>query len=217
MKIAVTGAHCTGKSTLVEELQKIPEIAKQFTFRGNITRKVKKEGKQINENGDDETQLLVISQHIENSIPKNVILDRCALDGLVYTTYLYEKGKVSKQTLRIAEAVFENLHYDILFYIKPEFEIIKDGVRSTGKEFQDRVAELFEEYIEAYNLPVILISGTVKERVKAITETIAHFQKHQKEQSAAEAKVFKELSKKVQEQINKLREEDEGRNQSSNN
>jgi nicotinamide riboside kinase len=207
MKIAITGAHCTGKTTLVEELEKIPELAKKFAFRGNITRKIKKSGKQINENGDDETQLLVIAQHIENYIPKDVILDRCALDGLVYTTYLYEKGKVSKQTLRIAEAVFENLEYDIKFYVKPEFEIIKDGVRSVEKEFQDRVAQLFEEYIESYKLCVVPITGTVAERVKTITETITAYKKYQKEQQAQENKLFKQLNQRLDEQLEKLGKE----------
>ena len=181
MKIAITGAHSTGKSTLVAELQKDIKLSKQFEFRGNITRTIKGGNIKINELGTNETQLLVLSRHLDHYTPKNVILDRCALDGLVYTAYLFEKGVVNRETLRIAEAVFENLKYDIIFYIPPEFDIVDDKTRSTNPEFRNRIVELFEEYMDSYGIFPIRLTGSVKERVAQFKTALRSYKKHLKE------------------------------------
>ena len=149
MRISISGSHSTGKSTLIRALKEIPSIAERFVIKDEVLRDIKKLGININEYGTDETQRLVMSKFLEYSTIPNTILDRCALDGLVYTTYLYEKKQVKKSTLKIAEAIFENVRYDMYFYIAPEFDIVPDGVRSENFEFRDRVADLFEEYIDA--------------------------------------------------------------------
>jgi len=204
MKIAISGAHSTGKSTFIDEIRNNVVLAKNYIFNGNTTRNAKKKGVAINEAGSDESQLLVFAHHLENYIPKNVILDRCALDGLVYTTYLYERKQVSKETLQIAEAIFENLKYDIIFYIKPEFDIVKDGVRSTELEFRDRIVELFDEYIESYRIPVIPLTGSVDERVDAVLATIESYESFQQREKEKEELVFKELDKKLETHVKEL-------------
>lgn len=174
-RIAISGSHSTGKSTVMNVLRDIPSLSSRFTFKSEILRDIKKNGIKINEYGTDETQLLVLSKMIEYATIPNTILDRCLLDCLSYTAYLYEKGQVRKNTLKIAETLFENIKYDIYFYIAPEFDIVPDGVRSENFEFRDRVAEIFEEYIEAYKLEPIRLTGSVTERVEQFTNTIAAY------------------------------------------
>ena len=175
MRISISGSHSTGKSTVINALAQIPSITERFTIKNEVLRDIKKLGININEYGTDSTQLLVMSKFLEYSTIPNTILDRCALDGLVYTTYLYEKNQVKKSTLRIAEAIFENVRYDLYFYIAPEFNIVPDGVRSENFEFRDRVAELFEEYMVSYKLNAIRLTGSVKERVAQFIETLAAY------------------------------------------
>jgi len=172
MRITLSGALCTGKSTLIDELKKIPEISGKFAFKGEILRDLLKQGVKINEQGTNETQLLVISKMIENAALRNVILDRSVLDSLVYSLYLYEKEQITKKILRIAEAAFENIQYDICFYLPVEFDIIPDGVRSGNKEFRNRIAQLFEEVITAYNYPIIILKGNIQDRVKQFTNVL---------------------------------------------
>jgi len=173
--IAISGSHSTGKSTVIEKLKENKTIAERFQFKGEVLRDLKRMGIAINELGTDETQRLVLSKFLEYSTSQNTILDRCSLDGLVYTAYLYEKGQVTKNTLHIAEAIFENVHYDIHFYIAPEFNIVPDGIRSENSEFRDRIAELFEEYIESYNLMPRELTGTVEERSAQFIDTIKKY------------------------------------------
>jgi nicotinamide riboside kinase len=171
-KIAISGSHSTGKSTVIDVLKQIPSLSKRFTFKGEILRDIKKTGIKINEYGSDETQLLVLSKMMEYATIPNTILDRCMLDCLVYTAYLYEKGQVKKSTCQIAETLFEKIRYDIYFYISPEFPIVPDGTRSENSEFRDRIAELFEEYIEAYQLDVVRLTGSVENRVNQFMNAI---------------------------------------------
>ena len=176
-KIAISGSHSTGKSTVINVLKGMPELVKRFAFKGEILRDIRKMGININEYGTDDTQILVLSKFLEYSTIRNSILDRCALDGLAYTAYLYEKGQVKKSTLKIAEAIFENVKYDMYFYIAPEFEIVPDGVRSENVEFRTRVAELFEEYMEVYRITPIRLTGNVDQRVAQFMETLAAYDK----------------------------------------
>ena len=174
MKIAFTGAQSTGKTTLLNELKADKNIALQYDFRDEITRRMQKKGLSINEGGSDITQLLIMNSHIKNSLLDNVIMDRCALDGLVYTDWMYDNKKVSHCVREYAENVFNLLidRYDHIFYLVPEFSLEDDGIRSTNLQFRDDIVDLFDHYIKEYKIPVTQLTGTVKQRVNKIMETI---------------------------------------------
>jgi len=59
-RIAISGSHSTGKSTIINALKEIPSIANRFTFKMEVLRDIKKMGIDINEYGSDQTQLLVM-------------------------------------------------------------------------------------------------------------------------------------------------------------
>ena len=174
MKIAFTGAQSTGKTTLLNELKNDGDIILQYDFRDEITRRMQKKGLAINESGNDITQLLIMNSHIKNSLIDNVIMDRCALDGLVYTDWMYDKKKVSHWVREYAEHVFNLLidRYDHIFYLVPEFSLEDDGIRSTNLQFRDDIVDLFDHYIKEYKIPVIKLTGTVEQRLNKIKETI---------------------------------------------
>ena len=178
MIISFTGAQSTGKTTLLNELKKWKEF-KDYVFIDEITRNVSKLGMNINEKGDDATQTAIMNAHIENlKKGDNLILDRCSLDGVVYTHYLYSHGRVSRDTFDYARQIFTEtcLKYDKIFYLKPEFDIVNDGVRSSSVQFRDEIADIFERYITEFNLGkwnVVELSGSVEDRLKAIKKVMS--------------------------------------------
>ena len=174
MKIAFTGAQSTGKTTLLNRLKHDPMFNLEFDFRDEITRRMQKKGLSINEGGNDITQLLIMNSHIKNTLIDNVIMDRCALDGLIYTDWMYGKKKVEQWVIEYAENVFNLLidRYDHIFYLTPEFDIEDDGVRSTDIDFRNEIVDLFDHYINLYKIPVIKLTGTVEQRLNKIKETI---------------------------------------------
>jgi GTPase SAR1 family protein len=178
MKIGISGAQSVGKTTLLNALRS-ENCFKDYSIRNEVTRKIRNLGLQINENGSDETQELIMREHIYNLVMfDNMITDRTSLDALVYTYWLVENQKVSPLTMVEAQRVFEKTRgmYNYLFYIAPEFPIENDGVRSASEEWQEQIAQLFETCIEVYNVPVIRVSGSVRERVNIILKTIGEIE-----------------------------------------
>lgn len=173
MKVVISGAQSVGKTTL---LNRIKEERPDFEYLSYITRAIQDRGFKINEAGTDETQIEMLKEFKRRANLDNVIMDRSILDGVVYTHYLYKEGQVSLKTLKEFLMVFTDVInlYDKMLYIKPEFDIVEDGCRSTNIKFRDDVVELFDYYIDIYNLDVIVISGTVEERVSQLLNALEH-------------------------------------------
>lgn len=178
MKIGISGAQSVGKTTLLNALRS-EKCFKDYEIRNEVTRTVRDYGLTINENGSDITQRLIMKEHIYNLIMfDNMITDRTALDGIVYTHWLYADGKVSAECAGQCQDIFQKIigMYDYVFYIKPEFPIEDDGVRSSSQQWQDEIVRLFDQYINQYNLKVIPVSGSVRERVNTILKTIGEIE-----------------------------------------
>jgi nicotinamide riboside kinase len=172
MKIGITGAQSVGKTTLLNALRS-EKLFKDYVVCDEVTRRVKGYGLPINEEGTDITQRLIMNEHIVNVFMYgNMLTDRTALDGLVYSAYLYNKNQISANTLKYVREVFNKVwhSYDYVFYIEPEFEIVDDGVRSINKQFRDEIAELFEYVIEKENLSMLRVKGSVRNRVNTIID-----------------------------------------------
>jgi nicotinamide riboside kinase len=183
MIISFTGAQSTGKTTL---LTKCKELYPDYEFVDEVTRYVKREyNVNINEGGTDITQLLIINQHIQNAfrhIPENkkgVIMDRCIVDGLVYTVYLAAENKISRWVADYARNIFDLLitRVDKIFYTWPgDVPLVDDGERSINNEFRDKIITTFDLLFDTYNDnmkdKLVILKGTVDERLNLIKETL---------------------------------------------
>lgn len=170
MRVGISGAQSVGKTTLLNALRSEKRF-KDVKVCNEVTRRVMSYGLPINEGGSDTTQRLIMQEHIVNVFMyDDFIADRTALDGVVYTKYLHENGKVNDETMTFATDVFFKLQpfYDKMFYIMPEFKIQNDGIRSVDLKFRDRIVEIFEEYISLCKLQTTRLSGSVRERVEQV-------------------------------------------------
>ena len=176
MKVVLSGAQCTGKTTLLNYLfGNYQHIRDHFLKQDEVVRNLKKEYNiKINQEGNDETQLLITNNHLLNLLNKhNIITDRGLLDSTVYGMEQYPL-KLSRWVYDYQINIFRNyiFKYDLIFYIKPEFDIESDGVRSMDLNYRNEIMELFEHLIEKYNIKVIRLSGTIKERADKIFKEI---------------------------------------------
>ena len=174
-RITISGSQSVGKTTLIEDLFSRTPINQNFDLCNNTTRNALHKGKPINERGDNETQLLILSQHMNNyCVDRNTIYDRCALDGYVYTKWLWENKKVSTDIFMLSKRIFESLSYDTYFYIPPEEHVplANDGERSVSREWQDEIHKRFLKAISYHMVSVVTLTGTRKERVNQFTKTI---------------------------------------------
>ena len=192
MIFSFTGAQSTGKTTLLEHLKCTNLGSPSFEFIPEVTRLVKREYEvPINEDGDDMTQMLIMTEHIRNIFKGrtdnlirgvNKILDRCALDGIVYSHYLLDKGKISRTTYDACDLIYKKLRkeYDVIFYTSPDdVKLVNDGERSVDKYFREDIIGLFDMYLQ-YNIiedgpRVVCLEGSVKERLETIKSTLESY------------------------------------------
>jgi thymidylate kinase len=178
MIVSFSGVQSSGKTTLLKACKEI--YSDRYEFVDEVTRLVRREfNVPINESGNGLTQCLITNKHIENilrpRVKEGVILDRCILDGLCYTSYLHLEGNVPRWVFDYTKNVFERLvtQYDYIFYTDPyDVALVDDGERSTDVEFRNKMIETFEQVIVSYReileTKIVRLKGTVEERMEAI-------------------------------------------------
>lgn len=180
MKIAFTGAQSTGKTTLLNMLREREQF-KDYTFYDNITRSIRDEGYGINKDSCAATQYRIARAHQDICNTENFIADRSMIDCYVYSLYLFNQGKLNEDEelelyLKMLDLVGE---YDYIFYIRPEFEPVADGVRNVDREFVDDIAKLFEDVVndlmgKSLGSNIVPITGTPEGRIQQIMAEVIH-------------------------------------------
>ena len=189
MIFSFTGAQSTGKTTLLKRLHE-KNGDYPFEFVPEVTRLVMRDyGVSINEDGDDLTQLLIMTEHVRNiykytkdiyqTIDIHMIFDRCALDGIVYSEWLFNSGKISRECYDACKLIYEELKdkYDVIFYTSPDgIKLVDDGERSIDKGFRNDILELFDLYMTGpgrVGAEIVELKGSVVERLETIKSTLA--------------------------------------------
>jgi len=175
MKIALSGSQSCGKTTVLNMLKK---EWPNFVFKDEITREIAAMGFPINEGSTNMTQTLIINEHIRRSLIKeDVILDRCILDGMVYTKYFASKDIINKWVACYAKNACKMIidSYDVIFYFTPKIEPVEDGVRSTCKEFREGIEKIFIRDIKKLNKSniITLDQDLLEDRCKIISNKIS--------------------------------------------
>jgi deoxyadenosine/deoxycytidine kinase len=178
MKIAFTGTHGTGKSTLLNKiLEEYPQFQGQhenFSDAGKFF-----QDKLLETLNKDALQLFFYARHLFRiRANKHLVSDRAVLDALCYAKYEYKQGNLSEVMLNFLEEVsFELLEkYDCLFWLRPEFELVGENKRPENVEFQTAIDKIFEEYMQRVTIPVIRLTGSVEERMQIIREEIKKYE-----------------------------------------
>jgi hypothetical protein len=187
MKITLIGSQGVGKHLFMKDfLRNYPTFGyPEKTFR-DIP------GIKLNQNGDKESQLLILNSLIEglDMVPSNydVIYNRCVLDNILYSVWLYDKKKggvdedfIDKCRTICLEAVTQ---FDLIIHlpVTPELELTnKDNpLRDTDLVFQNEMECLYSALIKSYykekriflpkeDCPFLLsIEGPVNSRVSQL-------------------------------------------------
>lgn len=196
-----TGAQSTGKSTLLDmcmsmlfgnsETNAYKGVDRdKWVFIPEVTRMIKRQyGVNINEHGTDDTQLLILNQHLINTIQfkqnlldegKCYMMDRCIMDGYVYSKYLHNHGRIEDNTMNIAECMYRRLmpSLDAIFYTHPEdIPIHDDGERSIDPQFRNEIIQIYDDVLyggQKWVVPhnVVVLKGTPSERMNLIKNTL---------------------------------------------
>ena len=178
MLIGFTGAQSTGKSTLLQAMVEDDEYRK-CSFVKEVTRKVAGKGLNINDAGDNVTQLFILSEHLYNhhTAEDCMVLDRCIIDGYIYTRWLYEQGKIDDWVYVYACQLHDILikKLDLVLYTDPaDVQLVDDGVRSVDIEFRNDIIRLYDEYLNTrcHSVKIVKLTGDVPTRLNTIKQSI---------------------------------------------
>jgi hypothetical protein len=171
-RVALVGASSVGKTTVYELLKKeLPE----FNFKNESTRTVGSYGFPINEAGTSETQLAISSFHLEALLtPKDIILDRCYLDLLIYSGNMKNLSD-SVYTYILDTWMRVKDQYTHFIYFPIEFTSVDDGVRSVNEEWRTKIDAEFKYHLVALKVlggDFLTVSGSPKQRVEQILNYI---------------------------------------------
>ena len=92
MKIAFSSTHCTGKSTLVRELEKynLKKDGKSFIFYKDVSKKLNQEFNiPLNERSSLKGQILFLSERLKEIENPNFVADRSLYDSLAYALWFW--------------------------------------------------------------------------------------------------------------------------------
>jgi|688.fasta_scaffold163367_4 deoxyadenosine/deoxycytidine kinase len=176
MNIILTGAHGTGKSTLVEPLAteyKLPVFQRTVRNFWEANGVVDFEKLPSDVRAIFQKHLLLNQLDKENALwDKGFITDRSVLD---YLAYAVVSSSMSKTDLDLYKALIRErlLQYDYIIYLPVEFPAEAEYLRA-NPDSQKEVAQVFEEHLDLWLKPeqYCIARGSVEERLEQIKSFI---------------------------------------------
>ena len=174
MKISISGAQCTGKTTLIANLKEKPQF-KDYEVYKSPTRILSQQYGMNFHYANEKLQLATLILQMENAYKQgDGIFDRSIIDNLAY----YEYFKVRGQT-----DILDNVHtfmydcayrllknIDIHFLLLPEIPLKDDGVREVNEGQRIEVTNIIRKMLTDWDIEYIILSGTIEQRASAVME-----------------------------------------------
>ncbi len=157
MRIAFTGAHGTGKSTIVEPLARKLDLVELST----PGRWLKEQGIGVNTEASVSSQAIgwFLQYSYEHS-SGDWISSRCMLDVLAYAAVPAERQELSlvdrhllNQMTSATRSHLLSGTYDALFYLPPRIPLVADDVRIADQAFQSDTDRFIHDKLLEWNVP----------------------------------------------------------------
>lgn len=155
MRIAFSGAACTGKTTTLEAfLRKWPSYKLVKSEYRNFIKKSKKHSRNNSKKNQEQILDIMLSETLHYTAHDKVVFDRCPLDNVIYSLWCYDKGIKGFTEKFIQESiqkVRESMKYlDIIFLCTRDMmpPVVPNGVRDTDTTYIDEINTLFKSTLK---------------------------------------------------------------------
>jgi len=185
LKIAFSGPQASGKSTIIKNLLDNHLNKQDYTFIKGGARKLKDLGFEINEKGDDLSQVLLFNNYIDDLVikpkqynTKNFIYDRWLMDGVVYSEWSTSIGKNKPWIFDYGLLMLRMLctEIDIVFYCDPNgVPVENDNYRNVDLEYRNIITSIFENYMKEHVAPfkkLVRLTGSLQDRTAKVLKEI---------------------------------------------
>ncbi|VFQ42405.1 ATP/GTP-binding protein [Desulfoluna butyratoxydans] len=180
MKIAFTGAHSTGKTTLLHEFSRIYD-GKVVSIT-EVARTIISNGYPLGMDANVDSYINYVNEQLKSEfLYKNVQYDILISDRTILDTVTY--AKVNRRLPRpfIPDSLIEMLenvwllekeNYDLYVYFPIEFGLVNDGVRPEDLEYQKDVDAMALRLLEQHSVNFVRITGNVAARVEQLSKIV---------------------------------------------
>lgn len=173
-RIGFCGTVSVGKTTLVNELAKLPQF-KDYKITTERSKYLRDLGIPLNTDSTLEGQTIFLAERASELLNSNIITDRTVLDVMAFTKCAKSITHYEKEAYIQYAAYFLN-KYDYIFYVSPNgVEIEDNDVRETNAEYRDLIDFSIQNLIRFYShkiKKITHIEGTIENRIKTVIETI---------------------------------------------
>jgi predicted ATPase len=164
MKIAITGAHRAGKTTLAEKLQ---ENLAGFEYRMEPYYELEASGYEFADKPNVDDFLIQLEHSIKQIRKSNhpVIFDRCPVDFLAYLHALDETKNI-QSLYNTIEGIITKI--DLLVFVPIEEPDRIPCQESDLPKLRYKVNEILNDWIQDFGIETIKVKGTVPERLDQV-------------------------------------------------
>lgn len=168
MKIAITGAHRVGKTTLVEKLQ---ERLPDYEYRMEPYYELDELGYAFSETPtvDDFTEQLEYSIKRLSASGNNVIFDRCPIDILAYIQAIDRTGNIQSFYNKVQPVITK---IDLLVFVPIEEPDLITCQESDLPELRSQVNEILIDSIWDFGIETVEVKGTLLSRRDQVMDKI---------------------------------------------
>jgi len=184
MKIALTGAHGVGKSTLATALkEKMHAIGKSASITPEIPRIVcgvvsDNEYFRRGRNSPLKQSLIMIGQLVieeqKRADADIQICDRTLVDHWAYTLQAFTESFSEERYIETFEKFISDhcSSYEQIFYLPIEFAPVDDGVREDDVAFQRDIDKRISDLYQKFGIALVAVTGSVEQRVDIIIQSL---------------------------------------------
>ena len=171
MKIGFCGTMSVGKTTLVNELAKLPEF-KDYTSRTERSKHLMDLGIPLNMDSTLKGQLVFAAERASELLCDKIITDRTVVDVMAFSAL--SESMTANEAFHLNSALGHLIDdYDHLFYISPVGVKMEDnGVRETDIRYRDEINKKILSILDLRDIKYTTIQGNTEERVKTVKSVI---------------------------------------------
>lgn len=162
MKIAVSGAHKVGKTTLIENLK---ESFPEYECKAEAYYELEETGFVFSDIPVYEDYIILLEHSIEqiDVNETNIIFDRCPADYLAYIQASNDSENLNIQSLyqRVRETMNE---IDLLVFVPVEKPDLIGCPESELPELRHKVNEILNDWVRDFNSNVLEVTGSPSSR-----------------------------------------------------
>ena len=171
MKIGFCGTMSVGKTTLVNELAKLPEF-KDYTSRTERSKHLMDLGIPLNMDSTLKGQLVFAAERASELLCNKILTDRTVIDVMAFCEL--SDSMTANEAFYLNSALAHLIdEYDYLFYVSPVGVKMEDnGVRETDIKYRDEINKKILSILDLRGIKYTTIQGTTKERIKLVKECL---------------------------------------------